>query len=140
MVVASDAGAKESPMSRTPPYQMTRQRTWQLTGISVVLFVVLSWIFGEHLFSPPLWNEADWMAGGEALKSFWAKQVVVPESGPPPITYPWFRNFLQYMLDHGWYSWFAKLIAFGETLVGLALLVGALVGLAAFVGTFMNFN
>ncbi|MFL5514976.1 MAG: hypothetical protein ACJ8DJ_02395, partial [Gemmatimonadales bacterium] len=48
-------------MSHTPPYAMTRERTWQVTGISVVLFVVLSWIFGEHLFSPPLWNGADWI-------------------------------------------------------------------------------
>ena len=44
------------------------------------------------------------------------------------------------MLDNGWYTWFAKLIAFGEVLVGLGLLIGALVGLSAFLGTFMNFN
>ncbi|MER3438502.1 MAG: hypothetical protein C4346_13470 [Chloroflexota bacterium] len=47
---------------------------------------------------------------------------------------------IQYMIDHEWASWFAKLIAIGETLVGVALLVGALVGIAAFFGTFMNFN
>lgn len=35
---------------------------------------------------------------------------------------------------------FAKLIAIGEFLVGFGLIVGALVGLAAFVGTFLNFN
>jgi thiosulfate dehydrogenase [quinone] large subunit len=44
------------------------------------------------------------------------------------------------MLDNGWYSWFAKLIAWGEVLVGLGLLVGALVGIAAFFGTVMNFS
>jgi thiosulfate dehydrogenase [quinone] large subunit len=81
-----------------------------------------------------------WMNGGEALRGFWEQAVVVPEQGRPPIAYPWFRDFLQYMLDNGWYSWFAKVVAWGEVLVGLALLVGALVGLSAFVGTFMNFN
>ena len=81
-----------------------------------------------------------WMNGGEALRGFWEQAVVVPEQGRPPIAYPWFRDFLQYMLDHGWYSWFAKVVAWGEVVVGLALLVGALVGLSAFVGTFMNFN
>jgi thiosulfate dehydrogenase [quinone] large subunit len=44
------------------------------------------------------------------------------------------------MLDNGWYTWFAKLIAWGEVLVGLGLLVGALVGIAAFFGTVMNFS
>lgn len=44
------------------------------------------------------------------------------------------------MLDNGWYSWFAQLVAWGEVLVGLGLIVGALVGLTAFFGTFMNFS
>ena len=81
-----------------------------------------------------------WMNQGEALRGFWEQAVVIPEEGRPPITYDWFRQFLQYMLDNGWYSWFAKLVAWGEVLVGLALLLGALVGLSAFFGTFMNFN
>jgi thiosulfate dehydrogenase [quinone] large subunit len=33
-----------------------------------------------------------------------------------------------------------KVIAYGEFLVGAALILGALVGLAALVGTFMNWN
>src|SRR5215204_348552 len=81
-----------------------------------------------------------WMNDGEALRGFWEEAIVVPEQGRPPIAYTWFRDFLQYMLDNGWYSWFAKLVAWGEVLVGIALLVGALVGLSAFLGTFMNFN
>jgi thiosulfate dehydrogenase (quinone) large subunit len=81
-----------------------------------------------------------WMNQGEALRGFWEQAVVIPETGRPPIAYDWFRQFLQYMLDNGWYTWFAKLVAWGEVLVGLALLVGALVGLSAFFGTFMNFN
>ena len=82
----------------------------------------------------------EWMDSGAALRGFWERAVAVPEGERPPITYAWFRQFLQYMLDNGWYTWFAKLIAWGEVLVGLALLVGALVGLSAFFGTFMNFN
>ena len=81
-----------------------------------------------------------WMNQGEALRGFWEQAVVIPEEGRPPIAYDWFRQFLQYMLDNGWHTWFAKLVAWGEVLVGLALLVGALVGLSAFFGTFMNFN
>ena len=44
------------------------------------------------------------------------------------------------MLAHQWYTWFAKVIAAGEFLVGLGLIVGALVGIAAFFGTVLNFN
>ena len=44
------------------------------------------------------------------------------------------------MLDNGYYSWFAPLVAFGEFLVGAALIVGAFVGIAAFFGALMNWN
>jgi thiosulfate dehydrogenase [quinone] large subunit len=44
------------------------------------------------------------------------------------------------MLNHEWYTWFAKVIAVGEFLVGLGLILGALVGIAAFFGTVLNFN
>lgn len=82
-----------------------------------------------------------WMHGGVALRGFWSSAVATPE--PPAhaaITYGWFRDFLQYMLDHEWYVWFAKVIAIGEFLVGLGIVFGALVGIAAFFGTVMNFN
>jgi thiosulfate dehydrogenase (quinone) large subunit len=208
-------------------FVMTRQRTWMLTAISVALFVLLSWIFADGLFSAPLWNGEDWVSSplitylligvivlvgwyqasrlpaagiplqaetdamttgqiadpvgwrlllgnvffalvwlpvrffvgrdwlsagwhkvtdpewtqsGAALQSYWERAAAIPEQGRPAITYDWFRQVLQYMIDNGWYSWFAKLIAWGEVLVGLGLLVGALVGIAAFFGTVMNFS
>ena len=46
----------------------------------------------------------------------------------------------QLMLDQGWYSWFAPLIAVGELAVGIALIVGAFVGIAAFFGALMNWS
>ncbi|MCG8349128.1 MAG: hypothetical protein MI924_15260 [Chloroflexales bacterium] len=44
------------------------------------------------------------------------------------------------MPNNGWYTWFAKLIVYGEILVGLALILGAFIGIAAFFGGFMNWN
>jgi len=90
---------------------------------------------GEHKL-----RDDAWMNGGTALKGYWTGAVAVPDQGSPKITYDWFRRFLQYMLDHEWYTWFAKVIAIGEFLVGIGILVGALVGIAAFFGTLMNFN
>jgi len=100
-------------------------------------FVGHEWLTaGEH----KLRSDA-WMSGGIALKGYWERAVAIPDApGRPAITYDWFRDFLTYMLDHEWYTWFAKLVAIGEFLVGLGLVLGALVGIAAFFGTVLNFN
>jgi thiosulfate dehydrogenase [quinone] large subunit len=101
-------------------------------------FVGQEWLAaGEHKL-----RDSAWMDGGTALKGFWTGAVAVPteEGARPKITYDWFRDFLTYMLDHEWYTWFAKVVAVGEFLVGLGLVVGALVGIAAFFGTVLNFN
>jgi thiosulfate dehydrogenase [quinone] large subunit len=89
------------------------------------------------------WGKATnpaWVETGEALKGFWARAVAVPDEGRPPIAFDWYRGFIQFMLDNGWYTWFAKLVAYGEILIGIALIVGAFVGVAAFFGGFMNWN
>ena len=38
------------------------------------------------------------------------------------------------------YTWFAKIISYGELLVGIALILGAFTGIAAFFGGLMNWN
>jgi thiosulfate dehydrogenase [quinone] large subunit len=109
---------------------------WSIVWMPVRFFVGREWLAaGEE----KLRSDA-WMSGGTALKGFWTGAVAVPDKGRPAITYGWFRTFLQYMLDHEWYTWFAKIIAVGEFLVGIGLIVGALVGIAAFFGTVLNFN
>ena len=44
------------------------------------------------------------------------------------------------MLDSGAYVWFAKIIAVGELVIGIALIVGLFVGVTAFLAVFMNWN
>jgi thiosulfate dehydrogenase (quinone) large subunit len=85
-------------------------------------------------------NNPAWMQTGDALKGFWSSAVQVPDTGRPPITFDWYRNFIQSLLAAGAYVWFAKVIAIGETLVGAALILGIFVGIAAFLGGFMNWN
>lgn len=115
-----------------------------LFWLPIRLFVGREWLAaGEHKV-----RDDAWMSGGAALVSgnpeqpgFWERAVRMPPDVPrPAITYDWFRDFIQFMIDNEWASWFAKLIAVGETLVGLGLLAGALVGIAAFFGTLLNFN
>lgn len=100
------------------------------------LYVGWSWIqAGLHKFEDP-----KWMATGEALKGYWAKAVAIPETGRPAISFDWYRGFLQMLLDGSHYTWFAKLVTFGELLVGIALIIGAFTGIAAFFGGLMNWN
>jgi len=81
-----------------------------------------------------------WLDGGAALQGFWTNAVKIPETGRPPVAYDWYRSFLQLLLDAKAYTWFAPLVAYGELLIGIALILGAFVGLAAFAGAFMNWN
>lgn len=84
-------------------------------------------------------GEDAWMSGA-ALRGFWQNAVQVPEQGHAPITYGWYREYIQFMLDRGWYTWFADLIAWGELLVGIGLVLGGLTGIAAFFGATMNMS
>lgn len=81
-----------------------------------------------------------WVQTGEALKGFWTAAVQIPANGRPAISFDWYRAFIQMMLDAQAYTWFAKLVAYGELLIGIALILGAFTGLAAFISGFMNWN
>jgi len=81
-----------------------------------------------------------WVSTGEALKGFWLNAVSIPESGRPPISFDWYRSLIQWLLDSGSYTWFGKLIAYGEMVVGIALILAAFTGVAAFFGGFMNWS
>jgi thiosulfate dehydrogenase [quinone] large subunit len=78
-----------------------------------------------------------WLDGGTALAGYWGR-AVAPDTGT--ITYDWYRNFIQFMLDNGWETWFAWVITFGEMAVGIGLILGALTGIAAFFGALMNMS
>ena len=102
-------------------------------------FVGREWLVaGEHKL-----RDSAWMDGGTALQGYWTGAVAIPEAPARPrivAEYSWFRDTLQYMLDNEWFTWFAKVVAIGEFLIGIGLIVGALVGIAAFFGTLLNFN
>ena len=141
-----DDGVEIDAGSSTGNGQVEGAKGWRLllgnTYLAVIwmplrFFVGQEWLAaGEHKV-----RDEAWMSGGSALQGYWERAVAIPEApARPAITYTWFRDFITYMLDHEWYTWFAKLVAIGEVLVGVGLIVGGLVGIAAFFGTVLNFN
>lgn len=106
------------------------------------LWAIIRVFLGYQWVSASLHKIEDpaWVSTGLALKGFWANAVKIPAQGKPAIAYDWYRSFLQFMLDAEAYTWFAKLVAYGEFLIGVGLIVGAFVGIAAFFGAFLNWN
>ena len=104
------------------------------------LFIRL-WLGWQWISSVlPKLSNPKWYETGEALKGFWLNAVKIPEQGRPSIAFDWYRSFIQFMLDTQSYTWFAKLVVAGELLIGVALIIGAFTGIAAFFGGFMNWN
>ena len=105
--------------------------------LAVRLYVGYAWLeAGLHKVQDPAWMDT-----GLALRGFWTNVTKIPvPPAKPSITYEWYRDFLQLLLNSEAYTWFGKIIAVGETAIGIALIVGAFVGVAAAAGAFMNMN
>ena len=85
-------------------------------------------------------TEPAWVQSGVAVKGFWEGAIAIPESGRPMIAFDWYRAFIEALLEAEAYTWFAKVVAYGELLIGIALILGAFTGIAAFFGALMNWN
>jgi thiosulfate dehydrogenase (quinone) large subunit len=104
--------------------------------LPIRLFLAFSWLeAATHKITG-----GGWLDGGTALKGFWTAAVALPDQGRPPITFEWYRDFINLLLQNNAFTWFAWLIVFGELLVAIGLLFGALTGPAAFFGALMNMS
>lgn len=109
-------------------------RSAGLFWLPIRVFVGVAWLSsGLGKLGNPAWTD-----GGAALRGFWTNAVQVPAEGRPPITYEWYRDFIQMMLNANAETWFAWVVMLGEVAVGVGLIVGALTGIAAFFGALMN--
>lgn len=94
------------------------------------------------------WLEAGWGKlhnpawvgdkAGDALTGF-VERALTKTSGAHPDVQGWYAAFLQNVVLPNVEIW-SYLVAWGEFLVGIALIVGFLVGISAFFGVFMNLN
>jgi thiosulfate dehydrogenase [quinone] large subunit len=108
----------------------------RLAWLWLPLRLWLGWQWLSHGWEK--FQNPEWINTGTALKGFWERAIVVDPR--PVITYDWYRDFLQVMLNAEAYTWFAKLVTFGEMAVGIALILGAFTGVAAFSAGFLNVN
>jgi thiosulfate dehydrogenase (quinone) large subunit len=107
-----------------------------LFWLPIRLFVGFAWLeAGWHKFTDPEWTQ-----GGAALRAYWERAASIPEQGRPPITYEWYRDFINTLLAGGHETWFAWVVTLGELAIGVGLILGALTGIAAFFGAFMNMS
>src|SRR5437879_549017 len=90
---------------------------------------------GFHKFTDPAWMNGS----GQGILGFWTRAVAIPAAPAKPlITFDWYRGFLQYLIDTNSAGWFSYVIVFGELAVGIGLILGAFVGMAAAGGLLMN--
>ena len=116
------------------------------TRMAVVWFVIriyvgYSWLDAGLHKVLDAGAKTNYIYDGAGLLAFWQRIAAIPAApAKPVITYDWYRSFIQFMVDNHWEVFFGKLVAFGETSVGIGLILGAFVGIAAVGGAFMNLN
>ena len=73
-------------MNRSATSVMTRERTWALTALSVILFLLLCWIFDDGLLAPPLWNGEAWISS--PLLTYLLIAIIILYGGPRCEAFP----------------------------------------------------
>ena len=131
----ADAGEVEIEGPRFARFLFNNSRAG-LFWLPIRLFLGFAWLEAG-------WHKATgggWLDGGSALAGYWQGAVAIPEKGRPPISFEWYRDFINFLLSGHHEGWFAVLITFGEMAVGIGLILGALTGIAAFFGALMNMS
>ncbi len=111
--------------------------------------VRLSWLWLIiRLYTGYEWLTAGWEKvtspawvgpqAGSALGGF-IKGALAKTTGDHPSVQAWYATFLQNVVQPNLGVW-STVVAFGELLVGIALILGLFTGIAAFFGGFMNVN
>lgn len=106
--------------------------------IWLVIRVYIGWqwvVAGWDKIQSPVWVGEK---TGVALKGF-LTFALTKTGGEHPDVQNWYAQFLSGFVMHN-LSVFSYLVSYGELLVGIALIIGAFTGIAAFFGAFMNMN
>lgn len=110
--------------------------SWAWVWIIPRLYVGWAWLnAGWGKLNNPAWVGAK---AGTALSGF-VNDAIAKATGAHPAVQSWYAAFLQSsILPHA--AIWSYVVALGETLVAIGLILGAFTGIAAFFGIFMNMN
>src|SRR5690606_40540407 len=101
-----------------------------------VVRVWLGWQWlqaGIHKVGAPAWTGEN---AGAAVAGF-VNGAIAKAAGENPVVQGWYASFLEnFVLPNT--KLFGYLVAYGEVLVGIGLILGAFTGFAALAGAFMN--
>jgi thiosulfate dehydrogenase [quinone] large subunit len=109
------------------------------TRMAPVWLLLRLWLGYEWLHAAwGKWVEGGWVGkgAGGAVKGF-AQGAMAQTTGEHPQVTQWYASFLENVVVPN-AALFSYLVILGETLAGLALVLGAFTGIAAFFGVFMN--
>ncbi len=109
------------------------------TRMAPVWLILRLWLGYEWLKAAwGKWTEGGWVGegAGGAVQGF-AKGAIAQTTGEHPQVTQWYASFLENVVVPN-AALFSYLVILGETLVGIALVLGAFTGIAAFFGVFMN--
>jgi thiosulfate dehydrogenase [quinone] large subunit len=102
----------------------------------VRVYLGYEWLMaGWGKVGSPAWTGSE---AGKAITGF-LNSALQKTAGEHPDVSWWYASFIQSIsLPNS--TIFSYLVTYGEVLVGIALILGAFTGVAAFFATFMNFN
>lgn len=109
---------------------------WAWIWLIIRVYVGWEWLSaGWGKVTSPVWTGDQ---AGVAITGF-VNGALEKAGGAHPDVQGWYAWFLQNLVLPNAAVW-SVLVAWGEVLVGIALIVGLFTGIAAFFGSFMNLN
>lgn len=122
----------EPPLSRLLFADTKLSLLWLLLRV----YIGYEWLVaGWGKVNNPLWVGSH---AGTALSGF-LHGAIAKTAGPHPDVSGWYGAFINGFVLHHTVE-FSYIVAYGEVLVGVALILGIFTGIAAFFGGFMNMN
>lgn len=121
-----------------PPVAKLLFEDVRLSWVWLILRLWLGWHWVEAGWAKvqnPAWTGS---GAGAPITGF-VQGALQKTGGDHPDVPGWYAWFLQTVVQPNARLW-SNLVAYGEFLVGIALILGIFTGIAAFFGGFMNFN